>query len=421
MSWIIRRSGRVPLFLSPEKGKLQCSCAIVIPANARIRTVIPAKAGIQRLLRPLWVVMGGGTQIRSAHAVLVFSAIALFSQTLFSQQQYKLGEDDTWKQLETADPATPEGQLLEARKALAAGQYPRAQQLASQWIERNDRHPLLAQAYLIRGDALLGQEDEYEALFEYEYIARVFPGSEIFITALERELEIARMYAGGRLRKLWGLRIFNAEAEAEELFIRVQERLPGSRLAEEAGMDLADYYFTRQKMTLAVDAYALFIENYPRSEELPKARRRLIFSYLASFKGPQFDAAGLYEARSRLKNLQTYHPLEAEQIGAAGLISRIDESNAQKMLDTARWYVRVNNPIAAELTIRRLVKTYPKSLATADALRLIPDILPKLPGRILNEAPNYDALREATLGAQRSSAAPAPPTADLGDKDGKAP
>lgn len=334
---------------------------------------------------------------------------ALLTQAGAAQQQFKLGEDDTWQQLEAADPATPEGQLLEARKALAAGQFARAEQLASQWIERNDRHPMLAQAYLIRGDALLGQEDEYEALFDYEYIARMFPGSDIFVTALQRELAIARMYAGGRLRKLWGLRIFNAESEAEELFIRIQERMPGSRLAEEAGMDLADFYFTRQKMALAVDAYSLFIENYPRSEQLPKARRRLIFSYLASFKGQEFDAAGLYEARWRLKNLQTYQPLEAEQIGAAGLISRIDESNAQKMLATARWYLRVNNPIAAELTIRRLVKGYPKSLATADALRLIPEVLPKLPKRILNEAPNYDELREAILGAPARAAQPEAP------------
>lgn len=338
---------------------------------------------------------------RSRHSIAIAFVLAVplaLALTGHGQQQFKLGEDDTWQQLEAADPASPEGQLHAARQALAAGQYERAERMASQWIERNDRHSMLAQAYLVRGDALLGQEDEYEALFDYEYIARVFPGSDIFVTALQREFEIAKMYAGGRLRKLWGLRIFNAESEAEELFIRIQERMPGSRLAEQAGMELADFYFTRQKMALAVDAYSLFIENYPRSEQLPKARRRLIFSYLASFKGPQFDAAGLYEARSRLKNLQTYHPMEAEHIGAAGLISRIDESNAQKMLETARWYTRINNPIAAEMTIRRLVKVYPKSLATADALRIIPDLLPKLPERVLNEAPDYASLREATLG-----------------------
>jgi hypothetical protein len=83
------------------------------------------------------------------------------------QQEFKLGEDDTWRELEAADPTTPEGQIAEARKALAGREYTRAYRLADQWIERNDRHPLLAQAYLIRADATVGLGDEYEALFDY--------------------------------------------------------------------------------------------------------------------------------------------------------------------------------------------------------------------------------------------------------------
>ena len=31
--------------------------------------------------------------------------------------------------------------------------------------------------------------------------------------------------------------------------------MPGSRLAEEAGMQLADFYFNRRNMSLAADAY----------------------------------------------------------------------------------------------------------------------------------------------------------------------
>ena len=172
-------------------------------------------------------------------------------------------------------------------------------------------------------------------------------------------------------------------------------------------MCMADFYFDRRKISLPVDAYSLFIENYPRSEQLPKARRRLVYSHLASFKGPEFDPVGLYEARSRLRSLKTFQPLEAEQIGASGLITRIDESDAMKMLETARWYWRVNNPIAAELTIRRLVKRYQRSVASADALRLVPEILPHLPQHVLDRAPDYAALRAGVLGVQEQ-----PPAAD---------
>lgn len=327
-----------------------------------------------------------------------------FLAGLYAQQQYKLSDDDTWKQAQSADAASPEGQLMEARRALAAGEAARAENLASEWIDRNPRHPMLPEAYLTRGDALLAQDEEYDALFDYEFVARTFTGSDVFVTSLERELQIATKYAAGYRRKFFGMRILDAEDEAEELFIRVQERMPGSRLAEEAGMQLADFYFDRQRMSLAGDAYALFIENYPHSDRINKAKRRLIYANLASFKGPDFDAAGLYEARSHLLELAKVSPVEAQRLGADALLTRIDESDADKMLSTARWYLRIHDPIAAELTIRRLLKKYPRSVAVADSLRLIPEILPRLPARVLANAPDYQSLMAA--GTKRLPPAP---------------
>ena len=325
-----------------------------------------------------------------------------------AQQQYKLSDEDTWKQTGTVDPASPEGQLMEARKTLAAGDNERAEKLASQWIKDHERHPLLPEAYMIRGDALLAQNQEYDALFDYEFVARTFPSSDVFVTSLERELQIATRYAAGYKRTFLGMRILGAEDEAEELFIRIQERMPGSRVAEEAGMQLADFYFDRQRMSLAAEAYALFIENYPHSERINKAQRRLIYANLASFKGPEFDAAGLYEARAHLQQMRKSTPVEAQRMGAEALLTRIDESDAEKMLTTARWYLRSKDPIAAELTIRRLVNKYPRSVAAADALRLVPEILPHLPPRVLEHAPDYEAIRRARQDRQPIGPAASP-------------
>jgi outer membrane protein assembly factor BamD (BamD/ComL family) len=332
-------------------------------------------------------------------AILTISSLLLLpAPEARGQEEYRLAEDDTWEATEIPDPATPEGQLAVAREALVRGDDERAEFLATQWIERHDRHPLLAEAYLIRGDALMARRSYYEALFDYEYIARTFVGSEAFVTALERELEIAKLFAGGTRRKLWGMRIVDATEEAEELLIRIQERLPGSRLAEDAGMTLGDFYFARRKMELAAEMYSIFIENYPDSEQIDKARKRLIFSHLASFKGPEFDASGLYEARTRLREMKVVAPAAAQRLGADALLSGIDETDARKMLVTARWYLKRRDYIAAELMIRRLLRRYPRSVAAADGVRLAESILPRLPKSVLDEAPDYPTLR-ATLTA----------------------
>lgn len=345
-------------------------------------------------------------------------AIAL-AAPLAGQESFRLGDDDEWHSEAAPVPGSPEAQLALAKRALADGRADRAEFLTTQWIERNPRHPLIPEAYLTRGDARVAKRSYYDALYDYEFITQSLAGSEVFVTALERELEIAKLFASGMRKKVWGMRISKADDEAEELLIRIQERLPGSRLAEEAGMTLGDFYFSRQEMALAAEMYAIFIENFPRSEDLAKARKRLIYANLARFKGPEFDASGLYEARTRLRGMKIIDPLAAQQIGADSLITRIDESDAEKLLVTAQWYVRTNDYIAAEMTIRRLVRRYPSSVATRRAMSVITKLLDKLPASVLAEAPDYAQIRAAVTGepdpaTDAASASPATTPADVG-------
>lgn len=308
-----------------------------------------------------------------------------------------LTDDDLWTPVVPAEPGSPEAQLFEARRALVAGDENRAISLATAWLDRHDPNPLRPEAHLLRGDALLARGDEYKALFDYEAIATLYPGSEVYVIALERELEIAIKYANGLRRRLWGIRFVGATDEAVELFIRTQERLPGSQLAEQAGMELADFYFREGEMTQAAEAYQLFIENYPRSPEVRKARLRLIYARLASFKGPQFDASGLLEARAQLVRLEEIEPLTAQQIGAESLILRIDESAAAQLLEQAKWYARTGDPISAELSIRRLLRRYPATVSALRGVDFACGLLPDLPATVVARAPDYIGLRDGRI------------------------
>ena len=315
-------------------------------------------------------------------------------------ERYELDSLDRWKKVADIDPASEEAQLLSARRALIDGEPARAERLASAFLERDPLSRYRADALLLRGDAKRGQ-DEYEALFDYEEICRRYPGSAVFIPALEREYEIAVTYAKGLRRRFFGMfRWVDASEDAEELLIRVQERLPGSELGETACMSLADYYFDKREMIMAAEASRIFIENYPRSARVSKARLRLIYAYLAGFRGPEYDASGLLEARAKLRSLQSLQPGLAQQVGAESILVRIEESEAAKFLSTAAWYLEVNDPISAELSIRRLVQRHPRSIATLEALRIVPSVVAKLPKSILDDAPDYRALRKELLGLE---------------------
>ena len=333
----------------------------------------------------------------------VMSACAcLFTTTelAHAQTDYTLDDFDHWTPSKVPSPV--DEQLQQARVALANGDAARALNLSENFLENNPLGQGRADALLIQGDAQLALGYEYKALFAYEDVARRYSSSASFIPALEREYEIAKAYAHGLRKRFIGtFRWIDAGDDAQEIFIRIQERLPGSELAEKAGMELSDYYFRIRDMPLAADSYDLFVQNYPRSKRVNKAKLRLIYSYYAQFKGPQYDASGLREATSRLKLLQADDPALAQQIGAEALLVRVYESEAAKLLNDARWYQSMGDFISTELTLRSLVKRFPKSIATIEALRIAPGVVAKLPEGVAKDCPNYADLQSALIGTPK--------------------
>lgn len=310
-------------------------------------------------------------------AVAALALAALVYVPAAAQEKYRL-EGDEWRKLAGADPASPEGQLQAIRTAIAEDRPADAIKMADKWIEQNAGHNLMADAYLLRADAKVARKDYYKALFDYEFMIRAFPGSDQFKTGLEREFEIANLFAGGMKRKWLGMRILPAWGEAEELYIRIQERAPGSDIGERASLALGDFYFGRGEMNSATDAYDLFLVNYPRSTHREAVMLRLIESGLATFKGPVYDPTGLLNAKERIRQYQKEFPAAAEQMGADAVLVRIDESLAQKDLSTARWYHGQRRMVAAAYLYQRVAADHSGTAAAQQATERLAQLDPKL-------------------------------------------
>ena len=230
----------------------------------------------------------------------------------------------------------------------------------------------MPEALLLRGDARVAAGSEYKALYDYEEIIKLYPGSEQFVIALERELEIGIRYLSGLRRKFLGLRIDPANSTGEELLVRVQERLPGSRLAERAGLELANYYYRRSEMRQAAEAYEIFLVNFPGSEHRKFAMERRIKANIARFKGPRYDATGLIEARLLTEEFIELYPADAERAGLNdALLPWLDEAAASQVLESARWYFRRGDFPAARFTLRRLLRKHGGTAAATEALRIM--------------------------------------------------
>ena len=270
----------------------------------------------------------------------------------------------TWTEAEQPTPTTQQIEnptLDRAERLLAARNHRPARKIILNWLRKNRRAPdrdrgvyLLAEAYYQYGDRI-------RAFYHLDELLDLHPDSRLFYSALEKQYEIADRFLRGYKRRLLGIPMVGAEEEAIDMLFRIQERAPGSPLAERALLRTADYYYHRGDYELAADAYAAYARSYPRSPVIPRVKLRQAFASLAQFRGRYYDATPLIDARAQLEGVQAAYPEMAEQEGVAAVMARIDASMADKLYWTAGFYGRTNEPRAAAYTYRYLISRYPTS------------------------------------------------------------
>ncbi len=345
-------------------------------------------------------------------------ALALTGTRALAQTEMRLDANGNWVPVgPDVDPSSDEGIITRARKQLAENRPRGALALLDSWIKRNkaQEKPETPEAILRRGDAKLALKDEYEALFDYEEVIKLYPGTPQFVTAVERELEIGLMYLNGLRKKMWGMRIDNATRIGEELLIRVQERVPGSQLAQRAAIELANYYYRIRDLRMASEAYDIFLTNFPNSEYRELAMERRVFANIGRYKGPRYDASGLIEAQYLVRDFAARYPKAAEQIGMTdALISRLDESAAEQMYETATWYFKRSDPVSARYTLKRLIQKHPDTVAAREAQAIFAQKGWELPS---TQSPKVEA---DTPAGKVESETPPPAPAAPADKDAKA-
>lgn len=273
--------------------------------------------------------------------------------------------------------------MSRARALLASGKADDAENLLSAFIGAPDAHdsPYFPEALYLRGSARLARRDEFDSLYDFERVVKEFPESEMFTPALEKELEVADLYLGGLRKRVLGMRVESGVSVAEEIILRINERLPGSALAEKALLRLADYYYEARDLPMAVETYDVFLSLYPRSVSRSRALQRRVYANIAQFKGPAHDAGKLVEAAYQIEDFQREFPLDAARLGMSdALLARLDESRAEQLLQTGRWYLDRDDPAGAKITLGRLIRTHPGTGAAQDALAIFTERGWPLPG-----------------------------------------
>lgn len=308
--------------------------------------------------------------------LLLLACIAAGGTAAAQPQTIELRDGRYWEAVKgpTTAPATDEildrvGQLIENNNNSAA------KKMVVSWLKREPKdHPLRDRALYLLGIANFQYGDRISSFYNFDELMDLYTDSKYFYPALAKQYEIADAFLNGYKRRFMGIPMLSAEDEAIEMLFRVQQRSPGSPLAEKALKRTADYYYTDAQYDLASDAYQVFVERYRRSPEVPQVKLKRAFAELAQFRGTKFDPTPVINARTQLEEIQMEYPDLARQENVAAVIERIDGALARKVYQNAQFYVRTHEPRSAAYNFKYLIKNYPNSpeaqLARADLEKL---------------------------------------------------
>jgi outer membrane assembly lipoprotein YfiO len=297
-------------------------------------------------------------------ALLPLSAASL----CFGQKKVWEYENGKWPQITQAAPqpvSDPEIDRAEGYLARGAPSTGRAILLA--WEKHHKDSPVRDRAIYLIAQSYYDEDERILSFYYLDEVMDEYPESRLFYVALARQYQIADEYLNGHKRKFLGMAILSAEDEAIEMLYRIQQRSPGSDLAQRALLRTADYYYNSAQYDFAGDAYASFVKSFPRSPDVARARLRQAFSSLAQFRGLKFDPTPIIDARAQLLDIKRDYPDLASEEHVSDAVDRIDSAFASKLLVTGEFYQRTGELKAAAYFYRFLSDTYASSPEAAEA------------------------------------------------------
>ncbi len=124
--------------------------------------------------------------------------------------------------------------LDQVQRLLDVGRPDDAHDILKPWMKANPNAPDRDRAVFLLADVYYreGSRDRFKAFYFLDELMDKYPASRFYGPALAKQYQIADEYLNGYKNSFLGLHVLSAEDEAIEMLYRIQERSPGSALAE---------------------------------------------------------------------------------------------------------------------------------------------------------------------------------------------
>ena len=291
---------------------------------------------------------------------------------------------DGWRPIAKAvkDPKA-DAEVEAAKKLFEQGKFAESEKEFAK-IAKNRKgtpHGQTAQYYMAESQFQRGKY--VDAHDSFEKLQSVYPASDYRDKLVAREYAIAQIWnlqddPNAPKDKIlpWyrrfdgGLPIIDTAGYALKAFEHVQHNNPTGELADDAAVQVAEYYMKHNDYESAAIYYDQFIATpeYAKSPYLQKVQHAAIDSRLKAYLGPEYDASGLEKARELVKKtLSTFPEQEASYEGLYHTLDVINNAEAEKYFLTGSYYKRVHKVASAEFYFGKIPQRWPGSPWAAKA------------------------------------------------------
>jgi outer membrane protein assembly factor BamD (BamD/ComL family) len=243
------------------------------------------------------------------------------------------------------------------KQADDAGNSGKAIKLYDQTATRYPFAPSAPQARYRQAQLLEKQGDIVKSFDAYNQFLSRFQGSNLYTTALNRQIAMAQSAAeGGVKQSLLGLKTTLPLAKTVEMLSKVRDNAPRSPAASKAQFTIGRLYEGKKKSKEATAAYRQLVRDQPASAEAPESLFRIGLILIAEADRGNQNQANLDLAKEAFNDYLIQYPGHSRNAEARQLIANLGGRDLQKSYDIAEFYQKTGKLESAKVYYRDIAK-----------------------------------------------------------------
>jgi TolA-binding protein len=142
----------------------------------------------------------------------------------------------------------------------------------------------------------------------------------------------------------------------------VRHNDPTGPLADDAAMELADFYLNHRDYESASIYYDQFLTDHAKSPLLQQVLHSAIEARMKAYLGPEYDGATLEKARELVKrNMQSFPEQQASFEKLYHTLDLINDAEAEKTYKDGMYYKHIGKVPSAEFYLGKIPQRWPNS------------------------------------------------------------